>query len=450
MANLEYSLAAMAIAQPDLVKDGTVSSTLFTDAVAKAIVSTIEVGGEAFTAPATLLGALEDRVDAEAVYEVLQLVPESVDFDEVVSVVGQVRRRAASKTYEQRVASAYGRLARGAEPLEIAVELEAAAEDVKRGVITIDATATAIGEELTRRGPKRRWRLFPKEYSQIDDLFPGIGPDGVTPTVGCSGEGEMMLFAAGYKVGKTRQLLNCVDVLLEQDTTSTTIVTLEDNRLTIALKLMAIKFDVPKWAIEQHKSGAAFLGKDGPMVHAKCEAALAWWDMQGDRIRIYDDEIANVHNFNESLALFRADKLRYGMTHAIADYVQAWGGTDYKDAAKQAYAVRAFAAKNRVNFIGLSQLPNEALKWGSSEGMLSTKGAGEWGAAAHVGFEFEVDHAATGPEVCLYLKIARDAPRHKVYTTYNPATGKILAYNDTPVHMSLENVGGSKKGPPRR
>lgn len=248
---------------------------------------------------------------------------------------------------------------------------------------------------------------------------------------------EVTVLAAQYKAGKTREALNWTYRLLDQGA-SVTLLVLEDDEGSFALKLMAAKYRVPKYVLERFiYGGIGFLGEDGKELAARCEAAIAWFEQVQGRLRIYDASARHdIFKFDQAVELLTLDKALHGTTHVIVDYVQAWGG-EYKEMASYAFGLRALAAKQDISVVEISQFANDTIKFGSNYGQLAAKGAGEWGQAAHVGLELMLDPEVGDREFAIALKVARDAPKLTVYAQYDVSTGTALRYLGTPEHFPL-------------
>ncbi len=203
---------------------------------------------------------------------------------------------------------------------------------------------------------------------------------------------------------------------------------LEDDEATFMTKLMAVKFDIEPWKLEQYiylGGDVAWGGAEGAETYKRCGQAIEWWKTLGDRIRIYDAESNNIFSFEASLELLITDTATYRTTHVFIDYVQAFkGAQEYTDAASYAFSLREFAARYNTCVVELSQVTNDEMKFGAVEGMLGAKGAGEWQQACHTGLKIIRDPVVGDDEFCLWIIKARNARKGKSYVAYNLTTGK--------------------------
>lgn len=441
----ELLLAAQVLARPDLLPALGLQPHTIHNQTARAVVSVLLTEGPSFAAPGPLIAALQERPESSE-YEVLQRIivqqpePEEVDLGGLLRLKEAVEAAALDRDFIADVTRQMEYISRGENPQEVAERLKRATARYEAAHIRRDHTAPGIISRLRSAPPKVRWR------SGIDDLdraFPGVGPSG-QPDYGMLAQKEVLVLLAQYKVGKTREALNWAGRLLDQGA-SVTVVALEDDDGSFALKLMAAKFNIPKYVLERYiYGGIAFLGADRALAE-RCEAAISWFESVQSRLRIYDASAnMSIFKFEKALELLAIDKAQHNTTHVIVDYVQAWGG-EYKEMSGYAFALRAFAAQHDVSMIEISQMSNDTIRWGSAYGQLAAKGAGEFGQAAHVGIEIMRDPGVGNKEFALALKVARDAPPMTVYVQYEMSTGAVRKYLGTPEFYPLEGDGPAQK-----
>lgn len=436
--NKELLLAAHLLARPDLLPAVNVNPAKVKNETARAVLKVLSVEGPAFAAPGPMIAALRDLPD-NSDFDTLQEIfvsqpePEDVELSTLVNLKAEVERAAVDRAFIEDVQRQMAYIERGGSPEEIASRLEQAIARYSGAKIDRDHTAGGILSRLKQTPPKVRWK---SGIEDLDRAFPGIGPDG-QPGYGMLAQKEVTVLAAQYKAGKTREALNWTYRLLDQGA-SVTLLVLEDDEGSFALKLMAAKYRVPKYVLERFiYGGIGFLGEDGKELAARCEAAIAWFEQVQGRLRIYDASARHdIFKFDQAVELLTLDKALHGTTHVIVDYVQAWGG-EYKEMASYAFGLRALAAKQDISVVEISQFANDTIKFGSNYGQLAAKGAGEWGQAAHVGLELMLDPEVGDREFAIALKVARDAPKLTVYAQYDVSTGTALRYLGTPEHFPL-------------
>lgn len=436
--NKELLLAAHLLARPDLLPAVSVNPAKVKNETARAVLKVLSVEGPAFAAPGPMIAALRDlpdNSDFDTLQEifVLQPDPDEVELSTLISLKTDVERAAVDRAFVEDVRRQMAYIERGGSPEDVAERLQKAIERYSAAKIDRDHTASGILSRLKQAPPKVRWKCG---IEDLDRAFPGIGPDG-QPGYGLLAQKEVTVLAAQYKAGKTREVLNWAGRLLDQGA-SVTLLVLEDDEGSFALKLMAAKFRIPKYILERYiYGGVTFLGEDGRELAARCQMALDWFEKVQGRLRIYDASSSfDVFKFDQAIELLTIDKALHGTTHAIVDYVQAWGG-EYKEMSSYAFGLRAFAAKQDVSVIEISQFANDTIKFGSNYGQLAAKGAGEWGQACHVGLELMLDPEVGDREFALTLKVARDAPKMTVYCQYDVTTGTALRYLGTPEFFPL-------------
>jgi hypothetical protein len=127
--------------------------------------------------------------------------------------------------------------------------------------------------------------------------------------------------------------------------------------------------------------------------------------------------------------------------------VQIWKG-DTQTLEGYAQDMREFAGRNNVGLLLLSQIPNDAMKFGVTPGMLPSKGTGEWGQIAHFGYFLTSDPIVGQKELKIEQVKGRDAGGDVVYAHFNVETGQIQDYAGAPTFMAtpeLPKETGSKK-----
>jgi hypothetical protein len=367
--------------------------------------------------------------------------PDEVRIAEVHELKAQVERAAAGRSFKGRASAAVDLLGSNDE-LAVA-KLRQEIDAYTRARIGRDHTATGIAGRLGQTSKHIRWK---SGCADLDFAFRGVGPDG-QPGDGLLAQGEILVLAAQYGGGKTRIVNNWVVQLLEQGA-SVAMVALEDDDVSFATRLIAIKENVEPWKIEQFATGACvFLGAEAAADTEKCERGLAWWRGLEGRLRIYDGNAdLNIFDYRDALELMQLDRALYKTTHTIIDYVTAWPG-DTQQLEAHAYGLRAFAARNEVGLIEIAQLANDTIKFGSAPGQVAAKGSGAWGAAAHIGIELFFDPSIGHKEVGLAVKKARNAARQTVYAELYETTGKVKCWKGTSDYLDLPTA---KKEPAKK
>lgn len=445
---LERVFVAHLLARPDLLPAVQPDSRTFDDPTVRAILQIVQTYGSAYTAPATLwaaLDALPQDVSPDAVEAVLLAVPDGGDVE--LSTLLKLKDDVDSASIDRRAVGKIDRVLQrfGANPRDLSYkEIREALELAERSqVVARDHTATGIRARLTSSAPKVRWQIG---CADLDEALPGINKAGEASN-GLLGQGEVTVLAGQYGSNKSRIVHNWIVRCLDTGA-SVGLVILEDEESSIATKLMGVKFNLPFWKIEAYARGQlGFLFGDVAAERAKLDAALNWFDGLGSRLRIYDgDTKSNVYHLDETLKLLELDARLYGTDVVVIDYVQQLkGGATYENSADHAQQLRAFAGRNKVALVELSQLANDTIKYGSSDGQVAAKGSGDWGAAAHIGLEVVRDFAIED-EFGLALKKARNAGRMRVYGEIVPDTGSITSWYGTPQRMALPEA----KQPPKK
>lgn len=435
----EILFAAYLLARPELLPAVNINPVKLKNETVRAVIKVLSVEGPAFAAPGPMIAALRelpDNSDFDTLQEIFvsQPNPEDVELSTLVNLKTEIERAAVDRAFIDDIRRQIAYIERGDNPEDVATRLTQAIERYTMAKIDRDHTTSGILSRLKQTPPKVRWK---SGIEDIDRAFPGIGPDS-QPSYGMLAQKEVTILAAQYKAGKTREMLNWVYRLLDQGA-SISMLVLEDDEGSFALKLMAAKFRVPKHILERYiYGGVGFFGDDSKELKTRCEAAIAWFEQVQNRLRIYDTSARHdIFKFEQALELLTIDKALYGTTHVFIDYVQAWGG-EYKEMASYAFGLRAFAAKQDVSVIEISQFANETIKFGSGYGQLAAKGAGEWGQTCHIGLELMINPEVGDREFAIVLKVARDAPKLTVYVQYDVSTGTALRYLGTPEYFPIQ------------
>lgn len=456
--NKELYLAACLMARPEFVP------SLFPPTVqggdlrnienptARAALSVLTTQGPAFANPSAMSAALADlptELDGEEVIALFQLIPEreEVGLPELVRLRDDLYRAADRRRLGRQLVLA-GTELRNATTEEKAVgDAMEALRAYQRGGFGKDATASGVLERMASGKVTIRWKMG---VPLFDDLNQGIGPDGEFGS-GVLGQGEVVIVAAMYGVGKTRLLYNAISALSDQKGSSVALLVGEDSEAAYATKLMGVRFDLEAWRIQRYLvRRQAFLDQYGREEALRVEEAQQWYADLGDRLRIYDGEAkTNIFKFPSAVALLEEDKALYGTTHVAIDYIQIWKG-DTQQIETYAQDLRAFAGRTNTGMLLLSQVSNETQKYGAIPGQVPTKGSGEFGQVAHTAYYLEKDALVGQKELRVSQVKGRDSGMSVAYAEFNEATGRIKEWRGTPHFYPMPvdpDAPKFKKGP---
>lgn len=441
--SVDAAFVAALIARPDYVTVVQPEEASLEDVTLRAILRILITKGAAYATPAAMLAALEElpeTVNVKTAYAIFQLAPEDVELDALLKLKEDVDARARDREFERKVERANALFK--TDKKQLSVELRKTADWYDKTSLTkYDPTAKAqIAELYEDTTALTRWKIGYGGVvcSELDEMFEGTGPDGEY-SYGALGQSEVTMLLASYGVGKSRLVYNWEVGLLKQGASISHII-LEDSIKKVIAKIVAAYADVKFSHVLMHTQGKlAATGKVGDDYIKRIEDGLSWYESLGDRLRIHDGaKGVNVFDFDECLKLLQFEAKYYQSNFVVIDYVQAFRGTtDYKIAADIAKSIREFAQRYNVGVIALSQVSNETRRWGSGAGEVAAKGAGDFGEMAHFAIELEWQPEVGSDELCLSVKKARDGQRVRVYARFNPATGKLLSYQGTPLLMSL-------------
>lgn len=452
----ELLLAAYLMARPDWWPSMGGANLLprLQSPTARAVLTVIEDEGEAFAKPGPMKSALMQRtlpVDADELLYVFGHIPARDDlaFKDVEAVKEKVVKDANDRKFALKVKKAGAQLEKGRlRPEDAAADLQRAIDERHRDVLRRDHSAGGILGRIRERAekgepPRVRWRCGNDEF---DLAFKGVGPSGKAG-FGMLAQKEVTLLSAGPGTGKTREALNWVNAL-ETQGANVAIFAQEDDELAFSTRLMAAKFDVQRWMVEQylvlHPADIAWRETEN---YDKCRQAVEWFSSIEQRLRIYDVEGLNLFDFSTFWDAAISDKATYGTTHLFVDYFQAFRGAfDPEQADDMSFRLRELAARYNLGVVVLSQQSGQDLRYGSSDGMVSTKGTTTLGQMAHIGIEIDRDPEVGDAEFRLNLKKGRDGGRRMAYVTYDVTTGRALEYKGTPDHWPLEGGKKGKKG----
>lgn len=430
---LEMVWMANLLAQPELVRAVGINPNKLGNKAVRQVQHVLLTRGPAFAAPGPLMAELDllpEEVNPDDVEAILMLRPdpEDVTVANVTELKSRVEQAARDRQFLTKVSAAMRDIDSGDTTEEVARKLKRYLQEFQLELVHKDHSAKGILDRLKKQPPKIRWQCGIRD---LDYAFEGIGPDG-EPTQGMLAQKEVVVLAAGYKAGKTREMLNWVGALLDQGANIAMFV-LEDDEGSFLLKLAAAKFRVRKWELERYILDAArYFGDVGMELMGRMDKALKWIEEINTRLRIYDaSSKTSIFKFDQALEVMAMDVALNATTHIVVDYVQQWGG-EYKEMSSYAFGLRAFAAEHNVCMIEVSQFSNETIKFGSSYGMLAAKGAGEFGQTCHVGLELLADPVAGDREFALVIKVARDAGRRYAFCHYDVTTGTRTHYTGTP------------------
>lgn len=431
----ELVLIGHLTARPDLIGPAAINPKYLGSQTARAMLKVLMTQDpEVYSKPGPMYAALDDLpqdIDAEEAEAAFVLAPEpsETDLKTILGLKAVVKKQHDDRVFIQRIDGVMRELMATSNADDAADKLRRYLTEFKVDAgINRDHTGKGILERVRQAPPKIRWKCG---IEDLDIKFQGIGPDG-QPGYGMLAQKEVVVLAAGYKAGKTRESLNWVISLLDQGA-SVAMLVLEDDEGSFATKIMGAKARVPKYLIERYLvGGVGFLGAGGREIAGRIEEAVRWWEEHQLNIRIYDAATqATIFDFKQALEVLAIDKLMYNTTHVVVDYVQQWGG-EYKEMAGYAFALRAFAAQHDVCMVEISQFSNQTIQFGSASGQLAAKGAGEWGQTCHAGLELVADPHGENRELCLMLKVSRDAEPGYVFVEYDKTTGTRTRYYGTP------------------
>jgi hypothetical protein len=198
--------------------------------------------------------------------------PSEVSLKELVELKRKFEAWYENRAFVRRVTTAMHDIDDSTDAAELARKLKRYVTEFNLEATDKDHGAQAILGRVRKAPPKIRWKCG---IEDLDFRFQGIGPDG-QPAQGMLAQKEVVVLAAGYKAGKTREMLNWVIALLDQGA-SVAMFVLEDDEGSFAIKLMAAKSRVPKFLIERYLlGGAAFIGQGGAEIMQRIEDAIAW------------------------------------------------------------------------------------------------------------------------------------------------------------------------------
>lgn len=457
--NKELYLAACLLSRPEYVpalfpptsaESGDLRA--IENRVARAAITVLLTQGPAFANPSAMSAALADlpeELDGDEVVALFQLTPDAdeVVLSELVSIRDELYRAADRRRLGRQLVLSGTELRNATADEKPVAEAMEALRAYQRGGFGKTATAGAVLERMASGKVTIRWKMGAPLF---DELNQGIGPDGEFGS-GVLGQGEVVIFAAMYGVGKSRLLLNVISALTDQPGSSVSLLVGEDSEAAYATKLMGIRFGLEHWRIQRYLvRRQAFLDQYGREEALRVEEAQQWYADLGDRLRIYDGEAkTNIFKFSSAVTLLEEDKALYGTTHTAIDYINIWKG-DTPQLEAYAQELRAFAGRTNTGLLLLSQVSNETQKFGAAPGQVPTKGSGEWGQTAHTAYFLEKDPVVGQKELRVTQVKGRDSGMSVAYAEIDEPTGKIKEWRGTPHFYPMPvdpDAPKGKKGP---
>lgn len=457
--NRELYFAASLMARPEFVASlyppqitGGENSDLrkIENPTARAAITILSTQGPTYANPNAMMAALSDlpiELDGEDVAALISLIPskEEVVLGELAELKHNIEKAANERKLRRELLGAGQDLTRKPAD-EVVARAEQAIREYRQGSIGMDHSTKGILERMRRGFVTTRWKIAGDVEGGylLDGQAEGIGPDGKFDN-GLAGQGEIIVITAKYGTGKTRWLFNILKSLIGQGA-SCDVLAGEDNEASYSVKLMGCKFGLPKWKIERYiVDQPVYLNQYGKEEAIRIEEAIDWYASIDKQLRIYDgrNSKVNIFKFHSAKAMLEESVALHGTTHVAIDYAQIWKG-DTPTLELYAQEMREFAARNNVGLIILSQIPNDAMKFGVTPGILPSKGTGEWGQIAHTGFFLSSDPIIGQKEVSITQAKGRDSGMNQFYAHFDVDTGRILEYYGTPKFMDLPQMPDEK------
>jgi archaellum biogenesis ATPase FlaH len=453
MTTNEKYLAAICMAQPEMVAALQLRPNKFTNPTAAAVIEVIYKQGKAFALPAPMFAALKElpqELDGADVEEIFELIPtDQLTFEDVQAINVQVVANTAEVKFKAKQARLEQDFKAGRISSKTYIEeLNKAYDDVRSGV-EVDRTTSAALEQLMQDTRHYRFALSKSPddtWGFLDWGFHGYTKDG-EPIEGLYGVGEVSFISAGYKAGKTTLALEFARCLLHQGA-KVGYAILEDNKETLHLKLMANEAHVERHFVHSFLLGKfdqEYIGSDREEVKERIQKAVDWFRSLGDQLIVIDSEDPswNIHDWGELKDAITVLKYTHNLEVFFVDYLQELS-EEYDELKKIVIEVRAVASRNRIHVCVLSQMSNDAYATGGTAGRLAVRGTGNAGAAAHWGLELWQDHE-TG-EVAIKMAIVRNSRPRTVYVVWNWESGAVKHYGIEPLYAETQRPEPKKRG----
>lgn len=447
--NQELLLAASLMARPELAPTlyPSVDLRALENPVARAAIDILCNGGTAYASPAAMRAALADLpllFEEEDVFALCTLIPAPFDVEltDLITLRDTVERAAERRKLRGDLLTAAQMLRTGTAEDATAL-VDAALREYRSGQTGDDASTRSIVAQLRGGRATTRWRIG---CAYLDEQNEGIGPDG---KFGCgvSAQTEIIVASAQYGAGKSRWAYNIASSLIDQGAVIDWIVG-EENRAVYSAKLLAARFDIPKSFLERYTaSPAEYAAQYGAEAARSLEEMLVWYENINGQLYLHDGASrARIFKFSSALGLLEEQVSLHGSTHVIVDYAQIWKG-EVSELEENAQTLREFATRKNISLIVLSQVPNDAMKFGPTPGTLPAKGTGDWGQIATFGFYIQKDPLVGQKEVRITQVKGRDSGEDLVYARFNVKTGRLLEYAGAPRYMDL---GDTQREPARK
>lgn len=442
--NQELVLAASLMARPEFVHalyppslTGGADLRSLENPVARAAIDILGTGGEAYAAPNAMRAALADlpiEFNEEDIFALCTLIPApwEVELPALQQMKETVERVFGQRQLRREVLGVAQDL-KSKQADDAVARLEAAIRAYRQGNVGKDVSTKGILERMREGQVAVRWKCG-CSYLDEQDGAKGIGPKGEFIS-GILAQTEVVVMTAWTGTGKTRMLYNWLNALIDQGAVVELLVG-EDNEATYSVKLLATRLDIEKWKIEQFiYNQTQFANVYGTAEATVIGQGVEWYYDINKQLYIHDGRSkVNIFKFPAAKGLLEEMVALHGSTHVAVDYVQIWKG-DTPTLEGYAQEMREFSARNNVGLILLSQIPNEAKKYGVTPGMLPAKGTGDWGQIAHFGYLLEQDPLVGQKELRIIQVKGRDTGTDMVYAHFNVATGKITGYSGVPTDM---------------
>lgn len=450
-ASAQRLLAAHLMTAPNLVLEMNIKPSRFTDKVSGLVVKILREQGALYAAPNAMVSAIEETdgvvVTPEEVREVLELMPmETARYADIETLLKRIDAQTMSDRAVKNLSSIVDAVREGKITYEEAVERIDAGKLEYRSYADYDTSANAILDAMANGQINVRWPLS-ERFSLLDMGFHGVDKND-EPVQAIVAQGEFGMITAPYKVGKTREALAMIgdggpDLsaqtggLLDRGATVGYIL-LEDTATKLTAKLIGQRYDIEFWKVLLHLRGKYRNTDEAQFEHdvERIETGVRWLRKISPQWHVFDalHPQYNVYNWKDVQEITALMKHKHGAQVIVIDYFQQFS-EDY-DVLKELFLdARRLAARHNVALIGLSQMSNDVIKNGSQEGMLSTKGAGNAGAAVHWGLELTGTYDEFGrrtPETKVALKIARDSEPRTLYQTNVHKTGYLRNIGELP------------------
>lgn len=449
--NYECLLIAALIASPELIGTVAVEPKVFTDTRYRAAFEVLSLLKNGDANPATICQELENKgwKNVETVKFVSTLVgifPDPPGIDKVEFYAAKTNEAYGKRTLATKATSLLKEIRDPAVPLSenistlghLAVSAQQNAYDLK------DPTGEGIVSRLMDQLGKGTPPSFPSGLTYLDAALASRGIK----------QGQVWFVVGNYGSFKSRTALHIADTAIGEGK-SVCYFGLEDDELVYSVALMAAHFGIPERNFERHFSGEETSSDN------QIGKAINWLVDVGKRWRVYD-RAWNIGDWKRFAPAVQADKLKFGTNLVILDHVQLWA-TEYKDLAAIANMLMDTAQQAQVGLVVLSQVSNETMRNGAPANMLPTKGSGDFGAIAHVGFEViktkDTEFDATQPvlealeangtlkylnkgkivdEVGVRTRKIRKGNPNTFYLLFDPFSGKVLYQSTAPFKISLD------------